>query len=154
MKKSAFVRNLSKKIVKELKPYCRRISIAGSLRRGEKSVHDIDIVLIPKNRERLEEFMKTKGRFLQGGERESTWSASGVKVELYYTNEEEWGAALLAYSSKRGAGIGLRIIARFKGFKLNQHGLFKRKTGLRVAGRTEQEVYRALGRKYKSPKNR
>ncbi|MBI2043663.1 DNA polymerase III, partial [Candidatus Pacearchaeota archaeon] len=73
---------------------------------------------------------------------------------LYYTNEEEWGAALLAYSSKRGAGIGLRIIARFKGFKLNQHGLFNRKTGRFIVGRTERDIYRALGRKYKKPEDR
>jgi len=41
----------------------------------------------------------------------------------------------------------LRIIARTKGFKLNQYGLFKK--GKYVAGKTEKEIYEALGRKYK-----
>ena len=59
---------------------------------------------------------------------------------------------MLAYSSKIGSSIGLRIVARKKGFKLNQHGLFKK--GKRIAGRTEKEIYKALGRPWKLPENR
>jgi len=143
--------SLSKRIVNQLKPHCKRIEVAGSIRRKEKNPKDIDIVLIPKNREKLVNFMKKKARYLQGGEHESTWNINGVKVELYYTNSEEFGAELLAYSSKKGAGIGLRIVARLKGYKLNNHGLFSRKTGRRIAGKTEREIYAALGRKYKEP---
>ena len=96
--------------------------------------------------------MKKKGRFVQGGEHESTWRIEGTKVELYYTISEEWGATLLAYSSKTGSSIGLRVVAKKKGFKLTQHGLFKK--GKRVAGRTEREIYKALGRPWKAPEER
>jgi DNA polymerase (family 10) len=154
MTKNSKVLILAEKIEKELKPFCKRIEIAGSIRRKEKNPFDIDIVLIPEDKIKLEEFMKTKGKFMQGGEHESTWDIQGVKVELYYTNESEWGAELLAYSSKKGAGIGLRIIAKRKGFKLTQHGLFNRKTGKKIAGKTEKEIYKDLGRKYKSPEKR
>ncbi len=148
--------NLAKYLKEILKPFCRKIEIAGSIRRHEKNPRDIDIVLIPKNKEELENFIKKEvnGKYLQGGEHESTWKIKGVKVELYYTNEEEWGAELLAYSSKKGAGIGLRIIAKRKGFKLTQHGLFERTTGKKIAGKTEKEIYAALGRPYKAPKDR
>ena len=146
-----YVLNLAKRITSSLKSYCRKIQIAGSIRRGEKNPGDIDIVLIPKNREKLENFLSKKGKKIQGGEKESTWKIENVRVEFYYTIPEEWGAALLAYSSRKGAGIGLRIIARLKGFKLTQHGLFKRKTGKRIAGKTEEEIYHALGRRYKEP---
>ena len=148
------VTRLANKLAKGLKPFSKKIQIAGSIRRKEKNPRDIDIVLIPKNREKLVDFMKTKGKYLQGGEHESTWSIDNVKVELYYANEKEWGATLLAYSSKKGAGIGLRIVARLKGFKLNNHGLFNRKTGRRIAGKTEKEIYHALGRKWKKPEER
>ena len=141
--------NLSKRIVTKLKPYCRRIKVVGSIRRKEKNPIDIDIVLIPKSREKMEERMKKLGRYIQGGEHESTWKVEGVNIELYYTNSEEWGAALLAYSSEFGAGIGLRVIAKKKGFKLNNHGLFK--GNQRIAGKTEREIYSALGRSYKEP---
>lgn len=147
---------LYKVLLKELKPFCKRIQIAGSIRRHEEHPEDIDIVLIPKNRIKLEEFVKEKfdGKYLQGGEHESTWNIKGVQVELYYTNEEEWGAELLAYSSEKGAGIGLRILAKRKGFKLTQHGLFNRETGEKIAGKTETDIYHALGKHYKRPENR
>ena len=96
--------------------------------------------------------MKTRGKFLQGGEYESTWKVEGVQTELYYTNEKEWGADLLAYSSPKGSAIGLRVLAKKKGLHLTQHGLFKGKK--RIAGKTEKEIYNALGRKYKKPEER
>ena len=148
----AFVLELAKKIAVKLKPYSKRIQIAGSIRRKEKYPVDIDIVLIPKDKEKLVEFMSKQGRFILGGEKKSSWRIRGVKVELYYTNGEEWGATLLAYSSEAGAGIGLRVVARKKGFKLNQYGLFR--NGKKIAGKTEKEIYSALGRPYKKPENR
>lgn len=151
-RKGNFVLALSKKIVNYLKPFCRRIEIVGSIRRKEKNPVDIDIVLIPKNRIKLEYYLRKKGKFIQGGEQKSRWRIEGVNVELYYTISEEWGAALLAYSSKFGAGIGLRVVAKRKGFKLNQHGLFRGTR--RIAGKTETEIYHALGRPYKKPEKR
>ena len=67
---------------------------------------------------------------------------------------EQMESELLAYSSRKGSGIGLRLVAKRKGFKLTQHGLFDRKTGKRIAGKTEEEIYHALGRDYKKPENR
>ena len=144
--------NLSKRVINNIKPYCKRIQVVGSIRREEKNPVDIDIVLIPKDKEKLEEKMSKLGGFTQGGEKKSSWSIKGVKVELYYTTEEEWGATLLAYSSTTGSSIGLRVVAKKKGFKLTQHGLFKGKK--RITGKTEEEIYKALGRLYKEPKYR
>lgn len=151
-RKGVFVIKLARELVKELRPQCKKIQIAGSIRRKEKNPVDIDIVLIPKNKEKLEEFMKRKGRFVQGGDKEASFRIKGVKVELYYTVSEEFGATLLAFSSKTGSSIGLRVVAKKEGFKLNQHGLFKK--GGRVAGRTEYGIYRALGRPWKPPEER
>ena len=149
-----FVIGLSKRIVNLIKPHCSRIEIVGSIRRKEKNPVDIDIVLIPKNREKIEEILKRKGNKILGGEQKAYFKIQGVEVELYYTIPDEWGAALLAYSSKTGSGIGLRVVARMKGFKLSQHGLFSRKTGKRIAGKTEKEIYHALGRQWKPPEKR
>ena len=152
-RKGNFVIKLSDEIFNFLKPFCKKIEIAGSIRRKEKNPVDIDIVLIPKNRIEIEEALKQKGRFIQGGEKKSRWRIEGVNIELYYTIEEEWGATLLAYSSRFGAGIGLRIVAKRKGMKLNQYGLFD-KNGKKIAGKTEREIYHALGREWKSPERR
>jgi DNA polymerase (family 10) len=147
-----FVKSLSKKIYSGLKPLCKKIEIAGSIRRAEKSPVDIDIVLIPKDKIKLENFMAEKGKFLQGGEHKSSWRIEGVKVELYYTTPESWGATLLAYSSRFGSAIGLRMVAKRKGFKLNSYGLFK--ADKKIAGKTEESIYHALGREYKKPEDR
>lgn len=144
--------DLSKELIKFLKPYCKKIKVAGSIRRKEKNPIDIDIVLIPKDIKKLEKTFSKKGKKLQGGEHESTWKIKGIKVELYYTIPEEWGAELLAYSSIRGSAIGLRKIAKEKGYHLTQHGLFKNKK--RIAGKTEKEIYKALGRDYKASSKR
>lgn len=151
-RKGSFVLRLADRIVKIIKPYCRRIEIVGSIRRKEQNPVDIDIVLIPKNKQKVEELLRNEGKFLWGGEQKVGFKINGVKTELYYTVPEELGAALLAYSSRTGSSIGLRIIARLKGFKLNQHGLFRK--GKRVAGKTEEEIYHALGREYKKPEER
>ena len=108
--------------------------------------------LIPKNKKKLEEVLSKKGKYMQGGEKEATFRIQGVKVELYYTIPEEWGAALLAYSSRVGSSIGLRVVAKRKGFKLTQHGLFRH--GKRVAGKTEKEIYKVLGRPWKPSEER
>lgn len=152
MKKSDRVLKLAYELEKKLKPFCKKIKIAGSIRRENKKPRDIDFVLIPKNKEKLENFMNKLGKKISGGEHESTWRVKGIKIELYYAKQEYWGAMLLAYSGKRGSNIGLRIIARKKGFKLNRYGLFKKRK--RIAGKTEKEVYEKLNRKYKIPKNR
>jgi len=151
-KRGNHVLNLASRLVKQLKPYCKKIQIAGSIRRKEKNPRDIDIVLIPKDKNKLENFMRGNGKFIQGGERQSKWRVEQVKVELYYTNTKEFGAALLAYSSKKGSSIGLRVIAKKKGFKLNQHGLWKGKK--LITGKTEREIYKALGRHWKKPEDR
>jgi len=157
MKRGEFVLNLSRKVVSWIKPYSKRVEIVGSIRRKEKNPVDIDMVLIPRNsksKRKIEEILEKKGKRVLGGEKKAYFKIDGVEVELYYTIPDEWGASLLAYSSKRGSGIGLRIVARLKGFKLSQHGLFNRKTGRRIAGKTEQEIYLALGRKWKKPEER
>lgn len=147
-----FVIKLSKKIISLLKPYSKKIQVVGSIRRNSENPVDIDIVLIPKDKEKIKEVLSKKGKFLEGGEKMATFKIEGVKTELYYTIPEEWGACLLAYSSKKGSEIGLRMVAKRMGFKLNQHGLFK--NNKMIAGKTEEEIYHALGREWKRPEDR
>ena len=82
MERGKHVLSLAKRIISSLKLYCKKIQIAGSIRRESQNPGDIDIVLIPKNKIKLEDFLMKKGKFLQGGEKESTWKIEGIKVEL------------------------------------------------------------------------
>lgn len=154
-RRAEVVINSSKRIVSKIRPFCKRVKIAGSIRRNEKNPVDIDIVLIPKaesSKRKIESLLEKEGKFLQGGEKRATFRIKGIRVELYYTTEDSFGATLLAYSSRFGASIGLRVVARKKGFKLNQYGLFRGKK--KIAGRTEEQIYHALGREWKAPAER
>lgn len=146
------VKKLAYRIVSQIRPYSHRLELAGSIRRKAKNPRDIDIVLIPKDKEKIREILGKKGKFVLGGEKKAAFRIHGTNVELYYTNKDSWGATLLAYSSKKGAGIGLRRVAKKLGYKLNQYGLFK--DGKKIAGKTEREIYKALNRRYKKPENR
>ena len=153
-RKGNYVTKLAKEIVNELKPLSKKIEIVGSIRRHNPDPVDIDLAVIPKNKKKIESVLKKKGKILEEGEKKSRFRINGVNIELYYTKPDSWGATLLAYSSKFGAGIGLRVIARTKGYKLNQYGLFNRKTKRKIAGKTEKEIYKALERPYKKPEDR
>lgn len=150
--KKGDVLKLAKKVEKRLTPLTSKIKIAGSIRRKEPHPVDIDIVLIPKDRGKLELSMAKLGKKKLGGEKKATFKVDGVNIELYYADKSSWGAMLMAYSSERGSAIGLRKVAKEKGFHLNQYGLFKGKK--KIAGKTEKEIYAALGRPYKRPENR
>jgi DNA polymerase (family 10) len=157
MERGKRVLHLAKKIIHEIKPFCSRIEIAGSIRRKKPNPGDIDIVLIAKKeeyKEKIKEKLDGQGKFLQGGNKEMFFRIDGIDIQLFFTVPNEWGAALLAYSGKKGSNIGLRLVAMRKGLKLTNHGLFARTSGKRIAGKTEREIYLALGRKYKEPWNR
>jgi DNA polymerase (family 10) len=151
------VLRLAKKVSALISPYSKRIMIAGSIRRKELKPVDIDIVLIPKNnqsKQKITEILSKQGKFILGGEKKTFFKINGIEVDLYYTSEKSWGATLLAYSSRFGSAIGLRVVARKKGFLLNQYGLFNRKTKKYIAGKTEQDIYKTLRRPYKAPELR
>lgn len=157
MNRGEKVLSLSKRIVRELKPFCKRIEVAGSIRRKKQNPGDIDIVLVAKNetnKQKIKEKLSKDGKFLEGGEQKMFFRVNGVDVQLFFAISEEWGATLLAYSGQKGSNIGLRIVAEKQGFKLTTHGLFRKSTEKRVAGKTEREIYKALGRPYKEPWDR
>ena len=153
-RKSSFVLALSNEIIRELKPLSKRIKIVGSIRRKEKEPVDIDIILIPKDKQKVLDYLKTKGKFLSGGEKRIAFKIKGVKTEVYYAEPKSWGAFLVSYTGAQGYSIGLRKLAKEKRYLLNQYGLFYRKNKKYIAGKTEKSIYNALGKKWKAPELR
>ena len=140
-----------------LKPYVRRIEIAGSIRRKKENPVDVDIVVIPKDdwqKEAIREKLTENATKVYGSGREKVSArVHGIKTEVVFAKPENWGAQLLYATGSGGHNIGLRQIAKKQGMLLNQNGLYK---GSRlVAGRSEREIYRALGRpRFKQPEER
>lgn len=149
----------SEELVETLEPYSEKIEISGNIRRGAESEDDdIDVVLIPENYGQmiaLKRELKRRGSTIQEGDRQFyVVLDDGTKVNLYFTDEESWGATLEFCTGGRGHNIGMRTVAKKKGFKLTRWGLFDRETGEKIAGETEAEIYHALGKRWKPPTQR
>lgn len=145
---------IANRVKKKLAPYCERIEIAGSIRRKKPNPNDIDIVLIAgKNINKIIEIIRSLGEWLQGGNKRIAIMISGVKVDIYFADPENWGAMLLRWTGPHGGNIGLSRQAKTRGWKLSQYGLFDAKNRI-IASKTEEEIYNALGKPYKPPELR
>ena len=140
-----------------------RIVVAGSIRRKKKTVHDIDLLATTKNPSKLMEVfasMPDVKRVLAKGLSktmlvlESGSLKGGIQVDLRIIPAKSWGAALLYFTGDKLFNIKMRKRAIKLGFKLSEYGLFDRKSGERVAGKTEKEIFDRLGIDYKKPELR
>jgi DNA polymerase (family 10) len=145
---------LADTLAKRLSPYATKITIAGSIRRGSLNPSDIDMIMIPKNREGILHTINTMGgKVWSEGPTQTYFKIQGINVNIYYTTQGSYGAQLLHTTGSGPHNIGLRRIAQKKGYTLNQYGLYKGRK--QVAGRTEESIYKALGRpRYKKPGER
>jgi DNA polymerase (family 10) len=66
--------------------------------------------------------------------------------------EESYGAALMYFTGSQAHNILLRGLANERGWKLNEYGLFSGER--RIAGATEEEVFKKLGLAYIPPEMR
>jgi DNA polymerase (family X) len=87
-----------------------------------------------------------------GGTRTTVVLRSGLQVDVRAVPEESYGAALLYFTGSKAHNIALRALAVHRGWKLNEYGLFLGKQ--RIAGSTEEEIYKKLGLAYVPPEMR
>ena len=131
-------------------PQVKKIDIAGSVRRRKETIGDADILIISDDSKPVMDFfvsMPEVSRVFAHGETKSAVKLkNGLDVDLRVLPEESYGAGLNYFTGSKDHNVELRRIAINKGFKLNEYGLFK--GNRRVFGRTEEELYKALGLRY------
>jgi DNA polymerase (family 10) len=76
----------------------------------------------------------------------------GVPVNLYLATREYWGAMLLYLTGPEGFNRKISSEAKKQGYRLGRYGLFFGKD--RVAGKTEEQIFDALGLEYVLPEDR
>ena len=145
---------IATEVIEILQPYSERIEAAGSVRRLKSKVNDVDIVLIPKWDMRSvipELFTDVK----VNGPKLARVTYRGVQVDLYYASPETYATLLLIRTGPKQHNIDLCTRAMKKGWMLraNGDGLFDNR-GARVAGDTEESIFRALGLEYIPPERR
>jgi DNA polymerase/3'-5' exonuclease PolX len=139
-----------------------RCELAGSVRRGAPVVHDVDFAVIPKGdfakwkKEVGERVEEAGGRVISFGEVIADFEYKGVQVNLFLCpGPDSWGVTLMWATGPKGHTIGMTIKARDKGLLINSRGIWTRDDPPRqVPARTEHEVGRILGWRYKPPETR
>ena len=129
---------------------------AGSLRRRCETVGDIDILATgKKGGEIIDSFtsLPMVREVLAAGETKgSVIVEGGLQIDLRVVPALSFGAALQYFTGSKSHNIHLRRIAKEKGLKINEYGIFK--GSRRLGGRTEAEIYKRLGMKWIPPELR
>ena len=133
-----------------------QISVAGSVRRMKETIGDVDFLVISKNPEKVMDFFVSLPRIVKiwgkGSTKSSVRMKEGFDMDIRVVPKKSYGSALQYFTGSKEHNIATRKIAIDKGLKLNEYGVFR---GPRmVAGKTEEEVYRALGMAWIPPELR
>jgi DNA polymerase (family X) len=133
-----------------------RVVVAGSYRRRRDTVGDLDVLVTAKNGtevgNRLVEYENVAQVVAHGPTRTTVVLRSGLQVDVRAVPDESYGAALLYFTGSKAHNIALRGLANQHGWKLNEYGLFSGKR--RIAGATEEDVYKKLGLPFIEPELR
>ena len=134
-------------VISQLEKLCSRIAYAGSLRRMKETIGDIDVLAVGNPGEIMDAFtgMDRVTEIIAKGDTKSSVLIGTTQVDLRVVEEHQWGAALQYFTGSKEHNIKLREIAKEKGLKINEYGVFEVATGRRIAGETEEEVYQTLG---------
>ncbi len=134
----------------------RDIQSAGSLRRMKETVGDIDILATGTHGEDIvKSFVTMRGvtQILAAGDTKgSVRVEEGVQVDLRVVREDEFGSALQYFTGSKEHNVHLREIAKKKGYKISEYGIFK--DNKKIGGSREEEIYKVLGMDWIPPELR
>jgi DNA polymerase (family 10) len=141
----------------------RNATVAGSFRRMKETIGDVDfLVSVVENhkdtsKDRIIDYFTTMPEVRdvigKGSAKAFVRLKNGIQADLLVVPEDSFGAALQYFTGSKEHGVAVRKIALSLGLKLNEWGVFDSKNH-RVAGRTEEEVYRVLGLEWIPPEIR
>ncbi|SFN24052.1 DNA polymerase (family 10) [Nitrosospira briensis] len=137
-------------------PGVMKVTVAGSYRRMRETVGDLDIVITAAEPRPVMQYFISYDEVAEilaaGGTRASVILTCGLQVDLRVVAEESYGAALHYFTGSKSHNIAVRYIAQKRGLKINEYGVYR--DGARIAGESEESVYRAVGLSYIPPELR
>ena len=144
-----------------------RVSLAGSSRRLKETVGDLDVLATIDQGVKSSEVMEALAahelvdEVLAQGETKQRVrllerEGGGLEMDLRVVPEESYGAAMQYFTGSKEHNIVVRRRAQERGLKVNEYGVFietgeqgeqgeQDEPGKAVAGRTEEDVYAAVG---------
>ena len=136
----------------------RDVTYAGSLRRAEPTVGDIDIVCTSAQPERvIAHFVaweRAEAVLAEGATKAAIWLRGGLQIDLRVLPDDVYGNLLQHFTGSREHNIQLRELAVRKGLRVSENGILNVASGDNITCRSEEEVYAALGLAYIPPEMR
>ncbi len=141
----------------------RRVEGAGSWRRGRETVGDLDLVVESADpaavMDHLHRWKETSAVLLRGDTKTSIRGPRGVQIDLRVVGHASFGAALQYFTGSKEHNVRIRSLARDRGLSINEYGVWRldaaaadgsattppRAPAKSLAGRTEKDVYEAVG---------
>ncbi len=134
----------------------KEIEVAGSYRRRKETVGDLDILVTAREPAQIIEhfitFPDIKTVISKGQTRSTVILSSDIQVDLRAVEEESYGSALHYFTGSKAHNIAIRSIALKAGLKINEYGGFRGEK--RIAGRSEDEIFSAVGLPFIEPELR
>lgn len=162
---------IAERVAAELRPFAKRIEIAGSIRRGRAEVGDVDLVIEASDRRGLEKRVEARCKIEKDGEQYLlARMADGTQLDLWFshspvdagqadffgnptTRPENFGSLLLCRTGSPAHNIALCERAKTLGLRWNPHWGIYRNGGC-LASKTEEDIYQALGLPFIPPDKR
>ncbi|MBU1026366.1 MAG: DNA polymerase/3'-5' exonuclease PolX [Candidatus Margulisbacteria bacterium] len=145
-------------IVEELKKLkeVKKILPCGSLRRGQETIGDIDILVTSaKPKPIMDAFVKlaaVKNILAHGETKSSVILKNGMQADLRVVPEKSFGSAAHYFTGSKAHNIHIRQLAQKKGWKVSEYGIFK--GNKQIGGRTEEEMFTKFGFQFIPPELR
>ncbi len=141
--------------IKKLGAGVASVTSAGSLRRCKETIGDLDFLLILADghtaqekidviSEHILKYPRIDQVLAKGENKVSFTLDSGLQVDVRLIEKDSYGAALIYFTGSKEHNVKLRGRAIDMGYTLNEYAMTTLKSGRRVAGRTEEEIYAKL----------
>src|SRR4051794_14949389 len=153
----------------------RQMEVAGSYRRGRETIGDIDVLVDAEDAEAVMDQLGRFGELAtvlgRGDTKMSIRLGRGLQIDLRVVPPKSFGAALQYFTGSKDHNVVLRGMAKDRGLRINEYGVFRVEAERDesqpapnstaaidanfiyttpdspnyIAGRTEEELYTAMG---------
>lgn len=122
---------------------------AGSLRRMKETIGDIDILAAGEDTAAITGYFAglpdVERVLAQGDTKASVLTANGLQLDLRVVKPSEYGSALQYFTGSKEHNVRLRDMAKKRGLKISEYGIFDVRTGRNLGSRSEADIYTAMG---------
>ena len=126
-----------------------QLEMAGSLRRRRETIGDLDVLAVCKDQQKVMDhfvsYPEVEEVLAHGQTKSSIRLHNGLQVDCRGVPAESFGAALHYFSGSQSHNIAIRGRANDRGLTINEYGVAEVKSGRRVSGAEEKDIFEAVG---------